>query len=127
MLRFRTWGNTRFIESCLPSTAKHPSAGPDWIHEIKHDGFIFARRDAAGARLGQMSQYQSTALAAAAVGSTSLRTRVCLLRQRSLTPLRHLARRIAPTQYKISMIKFQISKMAITPATASARAFVASW
>jgi bifunctional non-homologous end joining protein LigD len=41
-----------FIEPCLPSQAKVPPSGPDWIHEIKHDGFrIMARRDAAGVRL----------------------------------------------------------------------------
>jgi bifunctional non-homologous end joining protein LigD len=41
-----------FIEPCLPSPAKEPPSGPDWIHEIKHDGFrIMARRDAAGVRL----------------------------------------------------------------------------
>jgi bifunctional non-homologous end joining protein LigD len=41
-----------FIEPCLPSPAKTPPAGPDWLHEIKHDGFrIMARRDAAGVRL----------------------------------------------------------------------------
>jgi ATP-dependent DNA ligase len=26
-----------FIEPCLPSPAKVPPSGPDWIHEIKHD------------------------------------------------------------------------------------------
>jgi bifunctional non-homologous end joining protein LigD len=32
--------------------AKKPPSEPDWIHEIKHDGFrIIARRDAAGVRL----------------------------------------------------------------------------
>jgi ATP-dependent DNA ligase len=40
------------IEPCLPSPAKAPPSGPDWLHEIKHDGFrIMARRDAKGARL----------------------------------------------------------------------------
>ena len=35
-----------FIEPCLPRRADKPPAGPDWIHEIKHDGFrIMARRD----------------------------------------------------------------------------------
>jgi bifunctional non-homologous end joining protein LigD len=29
---------TSFIEPCLPTTAENPPAGPDWIHEIKHDG-----------------------------------------------------------------------------------------
>ena len=34
------------IEPCLPRFAKAPPTGPDWIHEIKHDGFRFrpARR-----------------------------------------------------------------------------------
>jgi ATP-dependent DNA ligase len=36
----------------LPSPAKAPPSGPDWLHEIKHDGFrILARRDAKGVRL----------------------------------------------------------------------------
>jgi bifunctional non-homologous end joining protein LigD len=40
------------VEPCLPSPAKAPPSGPDWLHEIKHDGFrILARRDAAGVRL----------------------------------------------------------------------------
>jgi bifunctional non-homologous end joining protein LigD len=28
-----------FIEPCLPSPADRPPAGPDWVPEIKHDGF----------------------------------------------------------------------------------------
>jgi ATP-dependent DNA ligase len=37
------------IELCLPSSAKAPPGGPDWLYEIKHDGFrILARRDARG-------------------------------------------------------------------------------
>ena len=40
------------FEPCLPRPAKQPPAGPDWIHEIKHDGFrIVAYRDGIGARL----------------------------------------------------------------------------
>jgi bifunctional non-homologous end joining protein LigD len=40
------------IEPCLPRLAKEPPAGPDWIHEIKHDGFrITARRDGSRVRL----------------------------------------------------------------------------
>jgi ATP-dependent DNA ligase len=40
------------IDPCLPSPAKAPPSGPDWLHEIKHDGFrILARRDAKGVRL----------------------------------------------------------------------------
>jgi ATP-dependent DNA ligase len=41
-----------FIEPCLPSPAKQPPSGADWLHEIKHDGFrILARRDAASVQL----------------------------------------------------------------------------
>ena len=37
---------TGFIEPCLPSSADKPPSGPDWVHEIKHDGYrLMARRD----------------------------------------------------------------------------------
>jgi len=40
------------IEPCLPSPAKAPPSGSEWLHEIKHDGFrILARRDSKGVRL----------------------------------------------------------------------------
>ena len=48
----RSGHTVRLIEPCLPSPAKAPPSGPDWLHEIKHDGFrILARRDAKGVRL----------------------------------------------------------------------------
>jgi ATP-dependent DNA ligase len=41
-----------FVEPCLPSPADRPPAGPDWIHEIKHDGFrMLARRRSGRVRL----------------------------------------------------------------------------
>jgi ATP-dependent DNA ligase len=41
-----------FIEPCLPSPADRPPGGPDWIHEIKQDGYrLMARRDPVGIRL----------------------------------------------------------------------------
>src|SRR5690349_7864716 len=41
-----------FIEPCLPSPADCPPSGPNWIHEIKLDGFrMMVRRDPAGVRL----------------------------------------------------------------------------
>jgi len=41
-----------FVPPCLPRPAREPSAGPGWIHEIKHDGFrILARKDPRGVRL----------------------------------------------------------------------------
>jgi ATP-dependent DNA ligase len=73
-----TRGASRFIEPSLPSPAKEPPAGPDWIHEIKHDGFrIMARRDAAGVRLISRHGNDFTArfpLAAAAVTSLPARS-----------------------------------------------------
>ena len=32
-------GRKPAIAPCLPRPAKEPPSGPDWIHEIKHDGF----------------------------------------------------------------------------------------
>jgi bifunctional non-homologous end joining protein LigD len=41
-----------FIEPCLPSAAECPPSGPEWVHEIKHDGYrLMARRDLVGIRL----------------------------------------------------------------------------
>jgi bifunctional non-homologous end joining protein LigD len=41
-----------FIDPCLPSPADRTPSGPDWIHEIKHDGYrLMARRDPIGIRL----------------------------------------------------------------------------
>jgi len=40
------------IEPCLPSPSEQPTTGPDWVHEIKHDGYrLMARRDPIGIRL----------------------------------------------------------------------------
>jgi bifunctional non-homologous end joining protein LigD len=70
-----------FIEPCLPSPAKVPPSGPNWIHEIKHDGFrIIARRDAAGVRLITRNGNDFTKrfpLAAAAIAA--LPGRSCLI------------------------------------------------
>jgi bifunctional non-homologous end joining protein LigD len=47
-----------FIEPCLPFPVKQPPAGPNWLHEIKHDGFrIMARRDGWGVRLYTRNGY----------------------------------------------------------------------
>jgi bifunctional non-homologous end joining protein LigD len=39
-------------EFCLPTTATKVSAGPEWLHEIKHDGFrLRVERDGNRVRL----------------------------------------------------------------------------
>jgi bifunctional non-homologous end joining protein LigD len=72
-LRERTRGAVGFVEPCLPSPAQRPPAGPNWLHEIKHDGFrIMARRDGAGVRLFTRNGHDFTArfpLAVAAVAT----------------------------------------------------------
>jgi ATP-dependent DNA ligase len=45
------------IEPCLPSPGEQPPTGPDWVHEIKRDGYrLMARRDAlsVGIRFGRL-------------------------------------------------------------------------
>ena len=38
-----------FIAPCLPSPADRLPSGPEWVHEIKHDGYrLMARRDLFG-------------------------------------------------------------------------------
>jgi ATP-dependent DNA ligase len=80
---FRAWsrGLSRTIEPCLPSPVKSPPAGPDWIHEIKHDGFrIMARRDGRKVRLISRNGHDLTyrfPLAAAAVSALPVRS--CLI------------------------------------------------
>src|SRR3954467_10352113 len=35
-----------FIEPCIPSPAKRAPVGPDWVYEIKHDGYrLMVRKD----------------------------------------------------------------------------------
>jgi bifunctional non-homologous end joining protein LigD len=81
LLRERKSRLVGFIEPCLPSPAKAPPSGPDWIHEIKHDGFrIMARRDTAGVRLITRKGNDFTRrfpLAAAAVAALPIRS--CLI------------------------------------------------
>jgi ATP-dependent DNA ligase len=66
------------IEPCLPSPAKAPPSGPDWLHEIKHNGFrIRALRDAKGVRLYTRGGHDFTArfpLVVAAVTALPVRS-----------------------------------------------------
>jgi bifunctional non-homologous end joining protein LigD len=41
-----------FVDPCIPSRAPKPPSGPDWVHEVKHDGYrLIVRRDCAAVRL----------------------------------------------------------------------------
>lgn len=41
-----------FIVPCAPTLADKPPSGPQWVHEIKHDGYrIIARKDGDKVRL----------------------------------------------------------------------------
>ena len=41
--RIRTDG---FVDPCIPPRAPKPPSGPDWVHEVKHDGYrLIVRRD----------------------------------------------------------------------------------
>jgi bifunctional non-homologous end joining protein LigD len=41
-----------FIAPCIPTRAVKPPTGPDWVHEIKHDGYrLQVRRDGDAVRL----------------------------------------------------------------------------
>jgi hypothetical protein len=52
MLHVRTRRSVGYIPPCLPSRAERPPSGPEWLHEIKHDGFrIMARRNGNGVQL----------------------------------------------------------------------------
>jgi len=52
LLRSRWAAPSGFIEPCLPSPADRPPSGPDWVHEIKHDGYrLMPRRDPIGIRV----------------------------------------------------------------------------
>jgi bifunctional non-homologous end joining protein LigD len=60
-----------FIQPCISTRAVKPPSGPDWVHEIKHDGYrLIVRRDGVTVRLFTRRGYDWTdrypAIAAAA-------------------------------------------------------------
>jgi bifunctional non-homologous end joining protein LigD len=60
-----------FVTPCSPTRATQPPSGPDWVHEIKHDGYrMMVRREGATVRLFTRRGYDWTdrypAIAAAA-------------------------------------------------------------
>jgi ATP-dependent DNA ligase len=68
------------IESCLPSPAKRPQIGPDWIHDIKHDGFrLLARRDDGVRLLSRIGNDLSRRFPFVAMAVAQLPARSCLI------------------------------------------------
>jgi bifunctional non-homologous end joining protein LigD len=50
-----------FIEPCIPSPSIRVPMGPDWVHEIKHDGYrLIVRRDGMRVRLFTRRGYNWT-------------------------------------------------------------------
>jgi bifunctional non-homologous end joining protein LigD len=50
-----------FVEPCIPILAHKPPAGPQWVHEIKHDGYrLIVRRDGDRVRLFTRRGYDWT-------------------------------------------------------------------
>jgi hypothetical protein len=55
-----------FVIPAQPILASNPPSGPDWVHEIKHDGYrIIVRRDGPTVRLYSRNAYDWTARLAA--------------------------------------------------------------
>jgi hypothetical protein len=72
-----------FIEPCLPSPGEQPPTGPDWVHEIKHDGYrLMARRDSlpVGIRLLTMNGHDWSSRYPLIVQAVNkLKARSCLI------------------------------------------------
>src|SRR5215216_6676376 len=50
-----------FVEPCLPTSSTRVPVGPDWVHEIKHDGYrLIVRRDGKRVRLFTRRGYDWT-------------------------------------------------------------------
>jgi bifunctional non-homologous end joining protein LigD len=50
-----------FVPPCIPTRAPKPPDGPDWVHEIKHDGYrLQVRRDGDAVRLFTCRGYDWT-------------------------------------------------------------------
>jgi bifunctional non-homologous end joining protein LigD len=81
MVRPRAARPIGWIEPCQPTTALKPPAGPNWIHEIKHDGYrMMARRDGNGIRLlTHNGNDWSDRLPAVVAAVVSLKVKSCLI------------------------------------------------
>jgi ATP-dependent DNA ligase len=100
-----------FVDPCIPSRAAKPPSGPDWVHEVKHDGYrLIVRREGEAVRLFTRRGYDWTerypAIAAAAA---KLRAKSFTLDGEDLRPLPlgkrkdRLARLLARVQVGIAI------------------------
>jgi bifunctional non-homologous end joining protein LigD len=66
-----------FVAPCIPTRALKPPAGPEWVQEIKHDGYrLQVRRDGDVVRLFTRKGYDwSDRYPAIAITATQLRAR----------------------------------------------------
>jgi bifunctional non-homologous end joining protein LigD len=47
-----------FVLPCLPTNSKRAPTGPEWVHEIKHDGYrLIVRRDGDRVRLNWSDRF----------------------------------------------------------------------
>jgi bifunctional non-homologous end joining protein LigD len=61
-----------FVAPCIPTLAVKPPSGPDWVHEIKHDGYrLIVRRDGKVVQLFTRRGYPAIASAAAKLRARS--------------------------------------------------------
>jgi ATP-dependent DNA ligase len=65
----------------LPSDALRPPAGPDWLHEIKHDGYrLMVQKDGTGVRLLTRRGYDWTErYPLIAAGAVALKVKSCIV------------------------------------------------
>jgi ATP-dependent DNA ligase len=69
-----------FVAPCIPSLAHKPPSGPDWVHQIEHDGYrLIVCRDGATVRLFTRRGYDWTDRYPAIAGAAAeLRARFTL-------------------------------------------------
>jgi ATP-dependent DNA ligase len=85
MLSRRVRTDDGFIDPCIPTLAARPPSGPDWVHEIKPDGYrLIVRCDGAAMALFTRGGYDWTdRFPAIAVAAAKLRAKEAGGRQRT--------------------------------------------
>jgi hypothetical protein len=95
---------TAFVPPCIPTRAVKPPAGPDWVHEIKHDGYrLQVRREGDTVRLFTRNGYDwSARYPAISVTDPVARQVVCTRRRggRVRSRRRGRVRRAPPARHR---------------------------